>query len=98
MPWVLLMSSARRGPQLEVAMVGGGSFGWEPGKWTDDTSMAIAIAEVAATGAELRDEEELDALVRRWHEWSLHAKMLACRPGRSSVGQADGASPHRQHA
>ena len=31
---------------LEVAMVGGGSFGWEPGEWTDDTSMAIAIAEV----------------------------------------------------
>ena len=40
-----------RGPELEVAMVGGGSFGWEPGEWTDDTSMAIAIAEVAATGA-----------------------------------------------
>ena len=39
-----------RGPELEVAMVGGGSFGWEPGEWTDDTSMAIAIAEVAATG------------------------------------------------
>jgi ADP-ribosylglycohydrolase len=36
--------------------------------------MAIAIAEVAATGADLRDEEALDALVRRWHEWSLHAK------------------------
>ena len=43
-----------RGPELEVAMVGGGSFGWEPGEWTDDTSMAIAIAEVAATGADLR--------------------------------------------
>ena len=63
-----------RGPELEVAMVGGGSFGWEPGEWTDDTSMAIAIAEVAATGADLRDEEALDALVRRWHEWSQHAK------------------------
>src|SRR6185295_14238663 len=63
-----------RGPQLEVAMVGGGGFGWEPGEWTDDTSMAIAIAEVAATGADLRDEEALDALARRWHEWSLHAK------------------------
>ena len=37
-------------------MVGGGSFGWEPGEWTDDTSMAIAIAEVAATGADLREE------------------------------------------
>ena len=39
-----------RGPELEVAMVGGGSFGWEPGEWTDDTSMAIAIAEVAVLG------------------------------------------------
>jgi ADP-ribosylglycohydrolase len=63
-----------RGPELEVAMVGGGSFGWEPGEWTDDTSMAIAIAEVAATGADLREEEALDALTRRWHEWSKHAK------------------------
>ena len=63
-----------RGPELEVAMVGGGSFNWEPGEWTDDTSMAIAIAEVAATGADLRQEEALDAIARRWHEWSQHAK------------------------
>ena len=63
-----------RGPELEVAMVGGGSFGWEPGEWTDDTSMAIAIAEVAATGADLRDEEALDAIVRRWDEWMHDAK------------------------
>src|SRR6185312_1640754 len=63
-----------RGPELEVAMVGGGSFGWEPGEWTDDTSMAIAIAGVAATGADLREEEALDALVRRWDEWSQEAK------------------------
>ena len=63
-----------RGQQLEVAMVGGGSFGWEPGEWTDDTSMAIAIAEVAATGADLRQEEALDAIARRWHQWSQHAK------------------------
>jgi ADP-ribosylglycohydrolase len=55
-------------------MVGGGSFGWEPGEWTDDTSMAIAIAEVAATGADLREEQVLDAIVRRWHEWSHEAK------------------------
>jgi len=63
-----------RGPELEVAMVGGGAFGWEPGEWTDDTSMAIAIAEVAATGADLLDEEALDDIARRWHEWSQHAK------------------------
>src|SRR5271165_5984031 len=63
-----------RGPELEVAMVGGGSFGWEPGEWTDDTSMAIAIAEVAATGADLREEQAVDAVVRRWQEWMQEAK------------------------
>ena len=49
-----------RGPELDVAMVGGG-VGWAPGEWTDDTSMAIAIAEVAATGADLRAPEAQDA-------------------------------------
>lgn len=62
-----------RGPDLEVAMVGGGSFGWNPGEWTDDTSMALAIAEVAATGADLRDEPAQTAIVTRWYEWSLTA-------------------------
>src|SRR6516162_8507104 len=63
-----------RGPELEVAMVGGGVFGWEPGEWTDDTSMALAIAEVAATGTDLREEEALDAIARRWYGWSQRAK------------------------
>jgi ADP-ribosyl-[dinitrogen reductase] hydrolase len=31
-------------------MIGGGGFGWKPGEWTDDTQMAICIAEEAATG------------------------------------------------
>jgi ADP-ribosylglycohydrolase len=76
-----------RGPQLEVAMVGGGGFGWEPGEWTDDTSMAIAIAEVAATRADLRQEEALDAIARRWHEWSQHAKDVGVQT-RSVLSQA----------
>lgn len=61
-----------RGPELEVAMVGGGA--WEPGEWTDDTAMAIAIAEVAATGADLSDEAVQDAIVERWLEWSHGTK------------------------
>ncbi|MGZ5379623.1 MAG: ADP-ribosylglycohydrolase family protein [Mycobacterium sp.] len=69
-----------RGPQLEVAMVGGGSFGWKPGEWTDDTSMAIAIAEVAASAADLRDGKALDAIVNRWHEWMKAAKTSASKP------------------
>ncbi|MEE6139849.1 ADP-ribosylglycohydrolase family protein [Mycobacterium sp. 050128] len=61
-----------RGPELEVVMGGGGP--WEPGEWTDDTSMAIVIGEVAATRADLRDEEALDAVIQRWHEWMQTAK------------------------
>src|SRR6516162_9764684 len=75
------------GAQLEVAMVGGGSFGWKPGEWTDDTSMAIAIAEVAATGADLRLEEALDAIARRWLEWSQDAKDVGVQT-RSVLTQA----------
>ena len=95
-----------RGPELEVAMVGGGGFGWEPGEWTDDTSMAIAIAEVAATGADLREEEALDALARRWYEWSQHAKdvgvqtrSVLSRAGRHGISaqtaRAESAELHR---
>ena len=43
---------------------------WAAGEWTDDTSMAIAIAEVAAQGMDLRDEAAQDAIVQRWHRWA----------------------------
>ncbi|HEY8719955.1 ADP-ribosylglycohydrolase family protein [Pengzhenrongella sp.] len=65
------------GPPLaertEVAMVGGGGFGWAPGEWTDDTSMAVAIAEVAATGSDLRSGASLDAIAVRWAGWARKA-------------------------
>lgn len=61
-----------RGPELDVTMTGGGP--WAAGEWTDDTAMAVAIAEVAASGADLRDDSAQDAIVARWHEWSLGAK------------------------
>lgn len=62
------------GADAEVAMKGGGAFGWAPGEWTDDTAMAIAIAEVAATGADLRDAAAQDAIVARWLAWAEHPK------------------------
>lgn len=68
-----------RGPELEVAMVGGGV--WEAGEWTDDTSMAIAIAEVASTGADLRETSAQDALVTRWREWSYSTKDIGIQTG-----------------
>jgi ADP-ribosylglycohydrolase len=57
-----------------VGMIGGGLGPFEPGEWTDDTSMAIAIAEIAATGADLRAEVAQDRIARRWHSWAASAK------------------------
>lgn len=57
---------------VPIRMNGGGM--WEPGEWTDDTSMAIAIAEVTAHGVDLRTPAAQDAVVARWVEWSRTAK------------------------
>lgn len=85
------------GPPLaqdaDVRMRGGGGFGWAPGEWTDDTSMAIAIAEVAAGGADLRDESAQDAIVARWFDWSraatdvgVQTRQVLDAVGRSATG------------
>ncbi|MGO9298195.1 MAG: ADP-ribosylglycohydrolase family protein [Streptosporangiaceae bacterium] len=57
-----------------VLMAGGGGFGWAPGEWTDDTSMAVAIAETAATGVDLRSSQALDAITARFVTWMGEAK------------------------
>jgi ADP-ribosyl-[dinitrogen reductase] hydrolase len=62
------------GPDVELAMVGGGSLGWQPGEWTDDTSMAVAIAEVAADGADLSDPTAQGRIVARWAGWAQEAR------------------------
>jgi ADP-ribosylglycohydrolase len=62
------------GRTVPITMNGGGDFGWEPGEWTDDTSMAIAIAEVSATGADLRSEVARDQIAARWSGWGAAAK------------------------
>jgi ADP-ribosyl-[dinitrogen reductase] hydrolase len=56
-----------------VTMKGGGGFGWAPGEWTDDTSMAIPIARAIATGRDLRDEAVLDDIVAQWVGWAKTA-------------------------
>lgn len=51
------------------AMIGGGLGGFAPGEWTDDTAQALAIAAVAATGADLRDSQALDAIAANFAAW-----------------------------
>jgi ADP-ribosyl-[dinitrogen reductase] hydrolase len=56
-------------PGEDALMLGGGLGGFAPGEWSDDTAMACAIAEVAATGADLRSEDALDAVAGGFLRW-----------------------------
>jgi ADP-ribosylglycohydrolase len=60
-------------PDTPVEMKGGGSFGWAPGEWTDDTSMAIPILQVLARGQSLADEATQGEIVNAWHQWAKTA-------------------------
>jgi ADP-ribosyl-[dinitrogen reductase] hydrolase len=53
----------------EPEPLGGGLGDFAPGEWSDDTSMACVIAEVAATGADLRTSEALDAVADGFLRW-----------------------------
>ncbi|MFW0793370.1 ADP-ribosylglycohydrolase family protein [Gordonia sp. CPCC 205515] len=50
-------------------MLGGGLGNFAPGEWSDDTSMAMAIAEVAATGADLTTDDALDTIAGNFLRW-----------------------------
>ena len=55
-------------PEEEIVMKGGGIFNWEPGEWTDDTAMAVAILDVLAKGH--CDIEEIGNNFLSWYESS----------------------------
>jgi ADP-ribosyl-[dinitrogen reductase] hydrolase len=65
-------------PRGEVSMIGGGLGDFAPGEWTDDTSMALCIAEVTATGT-----LDLAAIGDRFIAW--------LRSGPADVGISTGA-------
>lgn len=52
-------------------MVGGGGFGWAPGEFTDDSQMAVALADSLVQAAD--DDLDLDDLWRRWRAWAATA-------------------------
>ncbi len=57
-----------RGPHDLTDMVGGGPFDLDPGAWTDDTSMALCLADslIAERGFDARDQ--MARYVRWWRE------------------------------
>src|SRR5439155_3641374 len=49
-------------------MVGGGPFGLRPGQWTDDTSMALCLAESLVERRGFDAADQMRRYVRWWHE------------------------------
>jgi len=52
-------------------MVGGGPFGLEPGQWTDDTSMALCLAESLIETGSFDARDQAQRYVRWWREGHL---------------------------
>lgn len=50
---------------LLTDMIGGGPFGLKPGQWTDDTAMALALADSLAGRADLNEQD----LLARFSDW-----------------------------
>ena len=51
-------------PAAPCTLEGGGGFRWEPGEWTDDTQMALAVLTVLAAGE--TDPGEIGEAMLRW--------------------------------
>lgn len=90
-----------------LATAAGDALGpFAPGEWADGTAMAIAIAEIAATGTLLRTERAQDYIVQRWHGWSRTAEDVgnqtswvlwsAARNGISARSARTAAAEHHQ--
>jgi ADP-ribosyl-[dinitrogen reductase] hydrolase len=52
-------------------MVGGGPFGLEPGQWTDDTSMALCMAESLLACGGFDAHDQMERYVRWWRDGHL---------------------------
>ncbi|MCG7524011.1 ADP-ribosylglycohydrolase family protein [Streptomyces sp. OfavH-34-F] len=77
-------------------MKGGGPFNFAPGEYSDDTQMHVCIAEVAATGADLRTPEALDAIAMNFLRWYGSGPADVGNQTRSVLGttmRAKGTSP-----
>ncbi|WP_168201958.1 ADP-ribosylglycohydrolase family protein [Glutamicibacter sp. ZJUTW] len=57
----------------QVDMIGGGLGNFAPGEWTDDTSMAIVVAQGLLGSNGKLDGAASDYMVREWARWAVNA-------------------------
>ena len=68
-------------------MVGGGPFGLKPGQWTDDTAMALALADSLMGRADL-DEQDLLSRFSDWQKRGTYSCTGRCFDIGSTTAQA----------
>lgn len=71
-----------------IYMKGGGPFNWNPGQWTDDTSMAYPIAMAVAEGKDLQKYSTITSIYQTWRHWSVTAPDVGNQT-RTILSQAD---------
>jgi len=63
---------------LVTEMRGGGVFGLNPGEWTDDTSMALALGEALLKDPVLADPATAMNRWTNWYEWGMYSHNDRC--------------------
>ena len=84
-------------------MIGGGTFGWAPGEWTDDTVDGDRRSPRSPpTGADLRRRRRAGPIAAGWADWAPTARTSGSRPARCSpppaaapTGERGAARPRR---
>ena len=64
--------SARDSRPALTDMIGGGPFGLTPGEWTDDTSMALCLAETLVASGQADGDFDAALLMQRFTDWWQH--------------------------
>jgi ADP-ribosylglycohydrolase len=77
-------------------MVGGGPFDLNPGEWTDDTSMALCLAESLVTQRDFDPIHQLEMYVRWYRHGHLSVKGRCFDIGITTAGALRRFEAHRQ--
>lgn len=77
-------------------MVGGGPFDLKPGEWTDDTSMALCLAESLVTQRDFDPIHQLETYVRWWRDGHLSVKGRCFDIGIATSGSLGRFVSHRE--
>lgn len=77
-------------------MVGGGPFNLKPGEWTDDTSMALCLAESLVTQKDFDPIHQLETYVRWYRQGHLSVKGRCFDIGITTAGALRRFEAHRE--